>query len=69
MGPVGRASSLRVAYQIHEARLNLRVIAENAEKLRRHRLRADLRDTTPGHAGMFRPQHHGDAARLEDILN
>src|SRR5207344_802092 len=66
---MGRASSLPVAHQIHEARLDLRIIAENSEKLRRHRLRTDLGNTAPGHAGMLGPQHHCDAPRLEHLLD
>src|SRR5687767_2072448 len=57
------------AEQSQEALLLGGIIAEDAAELRGHRDRAVLVDAANGHAEMLGLDHHGDAARLERVVD
>ena len=64
-----KAISARPAHQRDEAHLLLRIVAEQAGELRGDGERAGLLHAAHRHAGVLGLDHHGDAARLQDLVD
>ena len=55
--------------RVEEARLLVRIVAEDAAELGRHGGRALLAHAAHRHAGVLGLEHHRDSARLERLLD
>src|SRR5262245_14662014 len=67
-GALSRGRSA-LAHQAHESDLLGRIVAERTDELGRDRGRAELLDPAQRHAHVLGLDHHGNAARIEDLLD